>query len=48
MNSDPFAQMVAYLMTLAGKPMSPRKINGHVGQQAFPKGHQYSTKPVEN
>lgn len=22
MNSDPFAQMVAYLMTLAGKPLN--------------------------
>jgi hypothetical protein len=48
MNFDPFSQMVAHLMTLAGQPMSPRRINGNAGQQAFPKGHQYCTKTVEN
>ena len=32
-----FASMVEYLKTRAGTTMSPRKVNGHVGSQHFPK-----------
>jgi hypothetical protein len=32
-------EMMIDLLIKGSVQLSPRKINGHVGQQAFPKGH---------
>jgi len=37
-------EMMIDLLIKGSVQLSPRKINGHVGQNVFPKGHDYSKK----
>jgi hypothetical protein len=37
-------QMMIDLLIKGSVQLSPRKINGHVGQNVFPKGHSYTKK----